>query len=181
MGIKSFLIALLFIATVSYFIPVNNLKKNTAEKDLPLVVFEKPIMYTLDDKSVHRIIIADQAVKYEKRDEMFNANITLKNQDKSKDFNSENLKADLIIKKGDVYTLTDNVKYKRDNFIKVDTNELIYDDIKKIAKNSKPFESIYNTHFFKGTNLYLDINSDYITAKNAHFEIDVDKNLKGKK
>ena len=96
MGIKSFVIALLFIATVSYFIPVNNLKKNTAEKDLPLVVFEKPIMYTLDDKSVHRIIIADQAVKYEKRDEMFNANITLKNQDPTKDFNSENLKADLV-------------------------------------------------------------------------------------
>ncbi|MBD3829465.1 MAG: hypothetical protein IE890_03145, partial [Arcobacter sp.] len=112
MGIKSFVIALLFIATVSYFIPVNNLKKNTAEKDLPLVVFEKPIMYTLDDKSVHRIIIADQAVKYEKRDEMFNANITLKNQDPTKDFNSENLKADLIVKKGDVYTLTNNVKYK---------------------------------------------------------------------
>ena len=48
----------------------------------------------------------------------------------------------LIVKKGDVYTLTNNVKYKRDNFIKVDTEHLIYDNINKIAQNNKPFKSI---------------------------------------
>jgi len=176
MGIKSFIFILLLIAVASYFIPVKNLEKNVMGKDLPLVVFEKPVMYTLDDKSVHRIIMAEHAVKYEKRDEMFDANITLKNQDSTKDYKNENLKADLIIKRADVYTLTNNVKYKRDDFIKLNTNELIYDDIKKIAKNSKPFESIYNTHLFKGTNLYLDINNDNITAKNTHFEIDLTKN-----
>ena len=42
--------------------------------------------------------------------------------------------------------------------IKINTNHLIYDDINKIAKNDKPFESVYNSHFYKGINLYLDLN-----------------------
>ena len=175
MGIKSFLFTLLFVALVSYFIPVKNLEKNKTDKDLPIVVFEKPTMYTIDENMVNRVVIANQAIKYENRDEMINANITLKNQGKTKEFVSENLKADLIVKKGDVYTLTNNVKYKRDNFIKVDTEHLIYDNINKIAQNNKPFKSIYNEHIFNGTNLYLDINNSNITAKNTHFEIDVTK------
>lgn len=173
MGIKVFTIVLLLLSIVAYFIPIKDLEKYKVDKDLPLVIFEKPIMYTLDDKNINRIVVATHAVKYKTRDEMFNADITLKNQDEKKDYNNERLKADLIVKKQDIYTLTQNVNYTRDDFVKLNTNELIYDDKKKIAQNSKPFDAIYNNHFFKGTNLYLDINNDYITAKNAHFEIDV--------
>lgn len=176
MGIKSFTTLLLFVSIFAYFIPIKKPEKSQAEKDLPQVIFEKPIMYTLNDKNIHRVVIAEHAVKYQNRDEMFNADITLKNQDKTKEFNSENLKADKIIKKADVYTLTNNVKYKRDKFVKLDTDHLIYDDINKIAKNNKPFDGIYNEHIFKGTNLYLDINNDNIKAENAHFEIDMKKN-----
>ena len=176
MGIKSFIALLLFVSVFAYFIPIKKVEKTQTEQDLPQVIFEKPIMYTLNNKNIHRIVIAEHAVKYQNRDEMFNADITLKNQDETKEFNNENLKADKIIKEGDVYTLTNNVKYKRDNFIKLNTNHLIYDDINKIAKNNKPFDGIYNEHIFKGTNLYLDTNNDNIKAKNAHFEIDMTKN-----
>lgn len=176
MGIKSFTTLLLFVSIFAYFIPIKKPEKSQAEKDLPQVIFEKPIMYTLNDRSIYRVIIAEHAVKYQNRDEIFNADITLKNQDATKEFNSENLKADKIIKKADVYTLTNNVKYKRDKFVKLDTDHLIYDDINKIAKNNKPFDGIYNEHIFKGTNLYLDINNDNIKAENAHFEIDMKKN-----
>jgi hypothetical protein len=176
MAIKLFIFILLFISLGSYFIPVENAKKNILDKDIPQVIFESPKMYTLNDNSLNRIVIATHAIKYENRDEMYNADITLKNQDKTKDFKNEKLKADLIVKKGDNYILTNNVKYTRDNFIKLNTDELFYDDIKKIATNTKPFNAIYNNHFVKGDTIYLDINNDFINAKNTHFEIDVTKN-----
>jgi hypothetical protein len=175
MGIKTFIFILLFLSVGSYFIPVNNIEKTTMDKDLPLVVFEKPTMYTLTDNSVTRVVIASHAVKYKNRDEMFNSDIILKNIDLTKNYINEKLKADLIIKRGDVYTLTNNVKYTRDNFIRLDTNELIYDDLKKIATNTKPFNGVYNNNFFKGNSVFLDINNDYLTAKNTHFEINVTK------
>lgn len=181
MGIKLFTFVLFILAIGAYFIPVKNVQNSVVDKDLPIVVFEKPFMYTLDEKNIHRIVVATQAVKYQNRDEMFNADITLKNQDETKTFVSERLKADFIVKKADVYTAIDNAKYTRDDFIKLNTNEIIYDNTKKIAQNSKPFDGIYNNHLIKGSNFYFDINNDYITAQNTHFEIDVTKKEKGKK
>ena len=181
MAIKNFIFVILIISVGFYFIPVENSVKKTDDKDNPLVIFESAIMYTLNENSLNRVVIASHAVKYQNRDEMYDADITLKNQDSTKEFKNENLKADLIIKKGDIYNLTDNVKYIRDDFIKLNTNELIYDDKNKIAKNSKPFDAIYNNHSLIGTNLHLDINNDYIKANNTHFEIDVTQQEKGKK
>jgi len=181
MDMKTFTFILLILALGSYFIPVENLQKNVLGKDLPLVVFEDPVMYTLNENNVNRVVVATHAVKYENRDEMFNADVILKNNDLSKKFDNEKLKADLIVKKGDIYILTNNVKYKRHAFIKLDTNELIYDDIKKTAKNSKPFTGVYNQHHINGNSIFLDIKNDFITAKNTHFEIDISENEKGKK
>lgn len=175
MGMKNFIFVLLFLAIGAYFIPVKNLEKNIMGKDLPLVIFEDPIMYTLNEKNVSRVVVATHAVKYQNRDEMFNADIILKNEDLTKNFDNEKLKADLIVKKENIYVLTTNVKYTRDNFIKLNTNELIYNDTKKIAENSKPFVAIYNNHLLKGSSVFLDINNDFLTAKNTHFEIDVNK------
>ena len=175
MAVKSFAFLILVISLGSYFIPIESIKKNALDKDVPLVIFESPFMYTIDENSINRIVQASHAIKYENRDEMYDANILLKNLDKTQNFKSEKLKADLIVKKGDIYNLTNNVKYTRDDFIKLNTNELNYDDKNKIVKNSKPFDAIYNTHSLKGTNLYLNINDNYVKANNTHFEIDVTK------
>ena len=181
MAVKTFTFVLLIFALIAYFIPVKNIQDTLAGTDAPIVVFEKPIMYTLTDKSVSRVVIATYAVRYKTRDEMFNADIILKNNDLSKNFDSEKLKADLIVKKADIYTLTNNVDYRRDDFIKLNTDELIYDDIKKTAQNSKPFKSVYQKHILNGNSVFLDINNNFITAKNTHFEIDMTKTQKGKK
>lgn len=178
MAIRTFLVTLLVIAFIVYFIPSTKLEKSEDTKDIPLLIFEKPIMYTLNENSVNRVVIASNAVRYQNRDEMFNADITLKNQDKTQDFENERLNAFKIVKKDVIYTLTDNVKYRRDNFIKIDTDYLVYDDAKKIATNDRPFESTYNSHFYKGTDLYLDLNNNNIRSKNTHFEIDMTKEKK---
>lgn len=175
MGIKLFTFILLILSLGAYFIPVDNFKKNLVDKDIPLVIFEDALMYTIDENSINRTVFATHAIKYKNRDEMYNADVILKNMDSTKNFINEKLKADLIVKKGDNYTLTNNVKYTRDDFIKLNTNELFYDDIKKIAQNTKPFDAIYNNHFVKGDTVYLEINNDFIKAKNTHFEIDVTK------
>ena len=180
MAVKTFTFVLLIFALIAYFIPVKNIQDTLAGTDAPIVVFEKPIMYTLTDKSVSRVVIATYAVRYKTRDEMFNADILLKNTDPTKKYNNEKLKADLIVKKGEEYTLTNNVKYIRDDFIKLDTEELFYNDINKIVKNNKPYNATYYSHLLNGENIYLDINKDLITSKNTHFEIKIDKE-KGKK
>ena len=181
MAIKIFTFLLLAISLGSFFIPIESIKKNSVDKDAPLVIFESPFMYTIDENSINRIVKASHAIKYENRDEMYDANILLKNLDKTQNFKSEKLKADLIVKKANDYILTDNVKYSRDDFIKLDTEELFYNDINKIVKNSKPYNAIYYSHFLNGENVYLDINKDFITSKNTHFEIKIDKKEKGKK
>ena len=181
MAIKSFAFLILVISLGSYFIPIESIKKNALDKDVPLVIFESPFMYTIDENSINRIVQATHAIKYENRDEMYDANILLKNLDKTQDFKNEKLKADLIVKKGNDYILTDNVKYNRDDFMKLDTQELFYNDINKIVKNNKPYNATYYSHLLNGENIYLDINKDLITSKNTHFEIKIDKKEKGKK
>lgn len=175
MVIKFFAFILLFLAVGAYFVPVENIKNNIIDKDAPVVIFETPSMYTISEEGINRIVYANNAIKYKNRDEMYYADVTLKNLDKTQNFKSENLKADLIVKTQNNYTLTNNVKYIRDDFIKLNTEELFYDDTAKIANNSKPFDAIYNNHSLKGDTFYIDINNDYAKAKNTHFEIDVTK------
>ena len=181
MAIKIFTFLLLSISLGSFFIPIESIKKNSLDKDISLVIFESPFMYTIDENSINRVVQANHAIKYENRDEMYNADILLKNLDKTQNFKNEKLKADLIVKKGNDYILTDNVKYNRDDFIKLDTQELFYNDTNKIVKNNKPYNATYYSHLLNGENVYLDINKDFITSKNTHFEIKIDKKEKGKK
>ncbi|PUE63652.1 LPS export ABC transporter periplasmic protein LptC [Arcobacter caeni] len=175
MAIKIFTFLLLILSVGYYFVPVENIKKDELDKDMPLVIFESSFMYTINEESINRIVYATHAIKYKDRDEMYNADIILKNTDETKDFKSEKLKAKLIIKNGNEYTLIDNVKYTRDDFMKLNTNELFYNDITKIATNTKPFDAVYNKHFLKGDTIYLDVNNDFVKANNTHFEIDVIK------
>ena len=175
MVIKYFAFTLFILSIGAYFIPIEDAKKNIIDNNAPIVIFETPVMYTLNEDGIKRVIYAKNATRYKDRDEMYDVDITLKNLDITKDFKSENLKADLIVKKENKYTLTNNVKYTRDNFIEVNTNELFYDDLLKIADNTKAFDAIYNNHRLKGDTFYIDINNDFAKAKNTHFEIDVTK------
>ena len=77
MDMRIFTSILLFLALGAYFFPVENLKKNALEKDLPLVIFEKPVMYTLNELNVNRLVMATHAVNYQNRVVMFYADIIL--------------------------------------------------------------------------------------------------------
>lgn len=181
MALKIFISSILFISIIAYFMPIDNLEKMKITEDTPQVIFEQSTMYTMDEKSVSKVVVSNSAVRYKNRDEMYDADIILRNQDPKKDFISESIKAEKIIKQGETYTLIKEVEYERDDFVKINTDYLVYDNIKGIATNEHPFKSIYKTHIYDGTNLYLDVNNDNIKSKNVHFEIDLKKEDKGKK
>ena len=177
MDIKLFNYSLLILAVGAYFIPVENVIKNDDSKDIPLVIFEKPIMHTLTEQNVSRTVIASHAVRYKTRDEMFDANVLLRNNLKEKDFKIETLEAQVIIKKGDDLTLRRDVKYRRDDFINLNTNELDYNLTTRLAQNSVAYDGNYYNNYIEGTNLFLDGLNSNMKSNNVHFEIEV-KNKK---
>jgi hypothetical protein len=177
MDIKLFNYSLLLLAIGAYFIPVENIKKDSDIKDIPLVIFEKPLMYTLDDENLSRIVDSSHAIRYKTRDEMYDANILLKNNLEEKDYKIETLEAQVIIKKGDDLSLRKDVKYNRDNFINLNTDALDYNLKTRLAKNSVAYDGYYYKNSIKGTNLYLDGIQNHMKSKNVHFEIEV-KNKK---
>lgn len=175
MGIKIFVNSLLLLAIGIYFVPVENNINKADEKDIPLVVFEKPLMYTLTKDNLTRVVEASHAVKYKNRDEMFNASIVLKNIDKKKEFNQEKIKSDLIISHGDILNFKDNVKYTRDDFISLKTQKMYYNIKDKVAYNDVAYSGNYYKNILNGTNLYLDTKEGIIKSKNIHYEFDMKK------
>ncbi|WP_419677578.1 LPS export ABC transporter periplasmic protein LptC [Aliarcobacter lanthieri] len=175
MGLKIFVGIIFIISIFFYFTPIKETKKDIKNEDIALFIFEKPNMYSFDKNGLTRIIIAEQAIRYENRDEMYFGDITINNSNEKRDFKSERIKANFIVKKGAIYTLKEDVEYLRDDFVKIYTQHLIYDDLNKIAKNNKPFKAEYYTHKYNGENLYFNIDKDIINSKNTHFEIDMKK------
>jgi hypothetical protein len=173
MALKIFIFLMLVLSTTFYFVPIDILETKKTKEEIPEIIFENATMYSLNEIGVSKIVTASNVLKYKNRDEMYIADIILQNQDKTKDFNIENIKSDKIVKKGNIFDFIGNVEYLRDDFAKVNTEFLQYNEIKKIATNSHPFKSVYKTHNYEGTNLYLDAINDLIRSKNTHFRIDL--------
>ena len=167
MDIRNFNYLLLISAILFYFIPVENKIKYDIDKDLALVVFDKPLMYTLTQNQTTRMIDAKKFIRFKDRDEMYVADITLNNIDK------ENLKALTIIKKDKNLTLKDNVVYTKSNIFSLNTNELFYNLDSKIAYNTSDYSGTYFSNLINGTKLYLNTKDSLVKSNNVHFEIDV--------
>lgn len=173
MVIKLFVFILFILSAFSYFIPVEQINKKNVEKETPMLVFNDSTMYTLTTESMNRIVYAKEVYRYEKRDMMHEGALTLKTLDKNNNYITDVLYADVIIKRDELYKFFKNVKFKRDNFISLNTDELFYDAKKEVATNSLPFEGKYYDNIINGKNLYLDLKNYYMKSNNTHFEIDM--------
>lgn len=174
MAIKGFVSALFVLALVSYFIPVENTTKKNNSVDTPILTFSDSIMYTLTPESMNRIIYAKEVLRFRTRDVMHEGALTLTGVDKDGKELVDTLYSNLIIKRDEKFTFLNNVRYKRNNYITLNTDELIYDSKSKIATNTLPFEGRYFNNYIKGKNIYLDLNEYYMKSKNTHFEIEVE-------
>ncbi|XPV69941.1 MAG: hypothetical protein ACNI25_05040 [Halarcobacter sp.] len=173
MVIRIFFLGMLFLATLSYFIPVNNKKVDDNIDDIALLTFDDATMYTLTTESMNRIIYTKKAVRYKTKDMMYDGALTLKSKDKANNQITDVLYADLIIKRGDNFKFINNVKYKRDDYITLYTNELVYNAKNKIATNSVPFNGTYYNNSLSGEKIYLNLNKYHLKADNTHFEINI--------
>ncbi len=173
MGINIFVSLLFVLSCLIYFIPVDNTDVSKNNKELPFVVFEEPMMYTINEKYVTRVVKAKSAARYKNRDEFRYTYLTLRNLDEKKDYNLEKLKASLIVKKDDKLKLSNGVEYRRDDFVSFITDELEYDLDKKIAYNNVPFKGKYDKHFLKGNSLLLDTKKSELKVNDIHFEFDL--------
>ncbi len=176
MAIRGFIFILLSLAIISYFVPIEESNKKDTNEDIALLTFNDSTMYTLTPESMNRVIYSSKVLRYKTRDVMHEGALTIKGKDKNNKEITDILYSDIIIKRGDSFKFLNNVKYKRDNVITLNTNELIYNAKTKIAENTLPFDGIYFDNYIKGENIYLDLNKYYMKSQNTHFEIETKKN-----
>ena len=175
MVIRIFIFILLGLSISSYFIPVEDKTKKGENEDIALLTFTDSTMYTLTINSMHRIVNSKEVLRYRDRDVMYDGILTLKGKDKDNNEITDILYSDVIIKRGDDFKFLNNVKYRRDSYITLNTNELLYNDKTGIAKNTLPFEGTYFNNYIKGENIYLNLNKYHMKANNAHFEVEIKK------
>lgn len=174
MAVKLFIFALLCLSTISYFVPVEDKTKKDGIEDIALLTFTDSTMYTLTTDSMHRIVDSKEALRYKDKDVMYDGILTLKGKDKDNKEITDILFSDVIIKRGDDFKFLNNVKYRRDNSITLNTNELLYNDKTGIATNTLPFDGTYFNNYIKGKNIYLNLNEYYMKANETHFEVEVE-------
>lgn len=175
MVIRIFVLSLLILATFSYFIPVDRVDKKESIEDMPLLVFDNSIMYTLSPQNMNRIVYSKKAIRYKTKDVLLNGSLTTRNKNSNGDIITDTLLADKIVKRADKFKFLNNVKFTRNDYINLNTDELDYNAKTKIAFNSKPFDGNYYENYINGENIYLDLNKYYMSAKHTHFEIDTNK------
>ncbi|MGM0519083.1 MAG: hypothetical protein ACQERD_05525 [Campylobacterota bacterium] len=176
MGIKLFVTITFLISLGFYFLPVANDTTKEDVKDIPLIEFDNPKMFTLNKTDLTKIVLAKKAIRYASRDEMFEGDITLKNQNKNQDYTLENISADLIISQGNILTFKNNVNYRRDGFVNLKTEELYYNTKQQTAYNSVDYKGWYYDNYVTGSNLYVDSVNKKIKSQNSHFEINMKNN-----
>ena len=178
MVVRIFVFVLFSLSIISYFIPLEKGYKENINEDKPLLTFVDSTMYTLDTNSMNRIIFAKKAIRYKNRDVMNDASLMLKSVDKENKEITDTLLSKLIIKREDEFEFINDVKFTRNEYITLNTDELLYNAKTRIATNTLPFDGRYFNNYIKGEHIYLDLNKYYMKSLKTHFEIDVEK--KGK-
>ncbi len=177
MGINYFTYTILVVALVSAVIGIAPEEKDKNNEEQPQIVFENSTLYTFNVDNLERIVNSTRAMKYKNKDIMYDGKIILRRVDNGTDY----IESDVIIKRLEQYKFLNNVKYNRENNIVLNTDELFYDGIKKIATNTIAFDGIYNSSTIKGNSLYLDTNKSIFKSKDTHFEVLMNNNNKGNK
>lgn len=180
MGVKLFVITLFIFSVFSLFSEITKYTKIKDKKDTPLITFTDATMYTLNQDEVLRIVEAKEAIRYKTRDEMYDATVVSRVKDKNNKSNAakDTVSAKKMVKKEDLYSFFDDVRYNRDNFMILRTNELYYDIKKEIAYSNVPFQSVYNGDILNGNKFYLDNKIKSFKAEQSHFEINMNKQTK---
>ena len=175
MVIRSFVFILFTLAILSYFIPVENRDSKDVDSDIALLTFNDSTMYTLTPDSMNRIVYSKKVLRYKNKDVMHSGALMTRGKNKDNVEITDSFSSDLIIKRGEDFKFLNNVMFTRNDYITLNTDELLYNAQTKVALNTLPFDGKYFNNYIKGKDIYLDLNKYYMRAKETHFEIEVQK------
>ena len=171
MAVKICIFLFMFFALVAYISPIDKNNKQSSKSDIALVTFYDSIMYTLDINGINRFIVSKKVERYKTKDLMYNGIMTIQKKSKNKKI-FDYLSADFIEKKANNLKFNKNVVLKRDDYLTLNTNQLLYNMKTNIAQNSTSFDAYYHDNYLKGKSFFLNLDSNYMRANNTHFEID---------
>lgn len=175
MVIRIFVIAILILSVLSYFVPIDKLNKKEVTNDTALLTFNDSTMYTLTPASMNRVVKSEKVQRFKNRDVMHNGFLTMKAKDKEGKVITDTLISDVIIKSKNSFKFLKNVKFLRNDYLTLNTDELVYNPNTKIATNTLPFNGRYFNNYIEGEKIYLDLNNYHMKSKNTHFEIEVQR------
>ncbi len=165
MGIKTFISSLLlisislFIATI-IFTPI----QNQEIKEVPEITFKNSMMYDINDKTVTQLMEAETTYHYKNRDELYNATVILKSEDKDT-YVSDTITADFIEVTKDFLKFKGNVNYHQSTGTSLQSEELIYNRILKNLTGEKEFIAFYNGNKLEGNSLSIQKDKTIFKSK----------------
>jgi hypothetical protein len=131
------------------------------------VSFVNSVLYDINTNNVDKIVDAKEAYIYEKKDELYDVRVILRNANN----NSDTISAKYMKKENELYNFQNNVILKRDKDLELKTESLQYDIKNGIATNNVDFILRYRNSIFGGKNLYLSKNDYMLSGDNVHFRI----------
>ncbi len=175
MGLVQFIYIIFFGSIVVLSLGFDTSVPKIDKTNKPLVAFEDATMYTMDKEQVTQIAKAKKAVRYKKKDELYDASFVLRVNDKEDDELLDILSAKKVTKQGNKLLLRDDVKYNRADIMQFESEVLNYNIGTKIATNMNKFTALYNGDKLSGTHIYVDAKKNIIRAKNTKFIVDLEK------
>ncbi len=173
MAIRLFIFSLLIVSSILLMIttiikqPAKEI--NTISK--PIITFIDSTMYEINTKNVSKIVQSKNVFHYKTKDELHNATIILRSQNKDKTNYTDTISGEHILKVGDQLTFRNNVILNRDNEVVLSTEFLEYNIKTQIGQNKHKFKLDYLNNTLIGNILYFDGINDIIRASNTQFKL----------
>ncbi len=181
MAIRLFIFSLLIISSILLMMTTMEQPiKKIATIEKPTVTFVDSTMYEIDIKNVSKIVQSQKAFHYKTKDELYNATIILRSQNKNKNkINStDTISGQYILQVEDQLTFKNNVILNRDNELLLNTAFLEYNMKTQIGQNKHSFKLDYLNNTLIGNILYFDGINGIIKANDTRFKLNIKEKIK---
>ncbi len=175
MALKFFTILLvLFVAEITFLaLKEPKIISSTKEKlNHSTIKFTDIDSYLINKDGIQSSIKASKALKFSHHDEVYDINISYKNQDRE-----DQISAKKAIHTDGIFYLTQNVLYENNLSISLESEELEYDTHKKIANSNLPFKFFTPKGNMIGEGFRYDIQKQILNAHKVKFEIEYEEEL----
>ncbi len=170
MALKLFTILLaLFVAEIT-FLAFKEPKTISTKKDTlnhSTIKFTNIQSYSIDKNGIQNSIKASKALKFTQHDEIYDINISYKNDNRE-----DQISAKKAIYTNGIFYLTQNVFYENNLSISLKSEELEYDSKNRVARSNLPFKFYNKQGNMIGEGFRYDIQNQIFKSNKVKFEIE---------